>query len=506
MTNESLKSRLKSLKKNKFFDGLVIKRGVEKEFFRVDKKGFISKKSHPKSLGSALKNKYITTDFSEAQVELVTPIFEDVNDLYDFLYSLHVFVANNIDDDEMLWPFSMPPKIKDESEINLGYYHQSGIGLLKHVYRKGLKVRYGSAMQCVSGMHYNFSISKNSFSALINSTDQKNVNDAYLGLIRNFKRVFWFVLSEFGQTNVVDKSFIKNREHNLKELNKNDMYSENATSLRMSEIGYQSKVQKSLDIKYNSLSGFLQKIKHAITVPFEEYKNKGLKDSDGEYHQISDGIIQIENEYYDSIRPKRSASNNLRPYDLLKEFGIEYLEIRGVDISPSDITGMSEHHIRFLDLILIYCLILPSPKITSEEKELIDLNEEILIYEGRNKSSKININGNKISIKAAKKDMLDNLKNIADYMNESDLFHEAIKHVTELPKGELPKISFHKDGVEKSKSNLAELKSSEGRYIDSIKKEVELSLGELEKMHKDSDEEMNEFVKNYNLNLFGEEI
>jgi len=96
MTNESLKSRLKSLKKNKFFDGLVIKRGIEKEFFRVDKNGFISKKSHPKSLGSALKNKYITTDFSEAQVELVTPIFEDVNDLYDFLYSLHVFVANNI--------------------------------------------------------------------------------------------------------------------------------------------------------------------------------------------------------------------------------------------------------------------------------------------------------------------------------------------------------------------------------------------------------------------------
>ena len=161
MTNESLKGRLKSLKKSGFFDGLVIKRGIEKEFFRVDKKGFISKKPHPKSLGSALKNKYITTDFSEAQIELVTPTFEDVNDLYDFLYSLHVFVANNIEDDEMLWPFSMPPKIKDENEINLGYYHQSGIGLLKHVYRKGLKVRYGAAMQCVSGMHYNFSINQN---------------------------------------------------------------------------------------------------------------------------------------------------------------------------------------------------------------------------------------------------------------------------------------------------------------------------------------------------------
>ena len=249
MTNESLINRLNDLKNNGFFDHLVIKRGIEKEFFRVDKKGFISKKSHPKSLGSALKNKYITTDFSEAQVELVTPTFEDVDELYDFLYSLHVFVANNLEDGEMLWPFSMPPKIKDESEINIGYYHQSGDGLLKHVYRKGLKVRYGATMQCVSGMHYNFSINQNSFSALFNSTDQKSINDAYLGLIRNFKRIFWFVLSEFGQTNVVDKSFVKNRSHHLSELNKNDLYLENATTLRMSEVVYQSEVQKRLDIR-----------------------------------------------------------------------------------------------------------------------------------------------------------------------------------------------------------------------------------------------------------------
>ena len=506
MTNELLINRLNDLKNNGFFDDLVIKRGIEKEFFRVDKKGFISKRSHPKSLGSALKNKYITTDFSEAQVELVTPTFEDVDELYDFLYSLHVFVANNIEGDEMLWPFSMPPKIKDESEINIGYYHQSGEGLLKHVYRRGLKVRYGATMQCVSGMHYNFSINQSSFSTLINSTDQKSINEAYLGLMRNFKRIFWFVLSEFGQTNVVDKSFVKNRNHSLNELNKNDLYLENATSLRMSEIGYQSEAQKSLDIKYNSLSGFLQKIKDAITVPFEDYKKKGLLDSNGEYHQISDGIIQIENEYYDSIRPKRSASNNLRPYDLLKDFGIEYLEIRGVDISPSDITGMSKHHIRFLDLILIYCLISPSPKMTSKEKNEIDSNERVSIYEGKSKSSKININGNKVSIKNARKDIFENLKNIADFMNDRDLFHAAINHVTKLPKGELPKVSFHKDGIEQSKSNLSELKSSEGKYIDSIKKEAELSLEELEKMHRTSEEEMNEFVKNYNLSLLGEKI
>jgi glutamate--cysteine ligase len=324
----------------------------------------------------------------------------------------------------------MPPRIEDESEINLGYYHQSGIGLLKHVYRRGLKVRYGATMQCVSGMHYNFSIKRNSFRTLINSSDQKDINDAYLGLIRNFKRVYWYVLAEFGQTNVVDKSFVNNRSHNLEKLNEDDMYLKEATSLRMSEIGYQSKAQKGLDIKYNSLSSFLEKIKSAIKVPYEEFKNKNLLDSNGEYHQISDGVIQIENEYYDSIRPKRSASNDMRPYELLKNFGIEYLEIRGVDISPTDITGMSKHHIRFLDLILIYCLVSPSPKICTEEKKVIDSNDYISIYSGRNNEADVVIDGNKTSIELAKQKILGELKYIADFMGESDLFHQAINHVT----------------------------------------------------------------------------
>tara|TARA_B100001250_G_scaffold332348_1_gene297732 strand:- start:5587 stop:7092 length:1506 start_codon:yes stop_codon:yes gene_type:complete len=501
MANEFLKNRLRELKNNKFFKNLIIKRGIEKEFFRINSKGFISQKPHPKSLGSALKNKYITTDFAEAQIELVTPTFEDVDELYDFLYSLHVFVANNIEGDEMLWPFSMPPKIKDESKINLGYYHESGIGLLKHVYRKGLKVRYGSTMQCVSGMHYNFSLKQDSISTLTGSCNQKDFNETYLGLIRNFKRMYWYVLCEFGQTNVVDKSFVKNRNHNLEELNRDDMYLKHATSLRMSEIGYQSKAQKSLDIKYNSLERFLNKIKSAITDPYEEFKEKGLKDSKGEYHQISDGVIQIENEYYDCIRPKRSSSDDMRPYELLRSFGIEYLEIRGVDISPDDITGMSKHHIRFLDLILIYCLILPSSKITPEEKNVIDSNEYISIYKGRNGRAKICINGSRISINEARRNILEDLKKVADCMNDSESFHDAIKHISTLPKGKLPKSSFHKDGIRKAKENLNILKSSNVKNIDSIKKEAALSLVELEKMEISSKQEMDEFVKNYNLDL-----
>ena len=501
MANGALKNKLAKLKDSGFFKNLTIMRGIEKEFFRINKNGYISKNFHPESLGSALTNRYITTDFAEAQVELVTPTFENINDLNDFLYSLHSYVAKNIDSNELLWPYSMPPEIKHESDINIGVYHQSNVGLLKHVYRKGLKVRYGSTMQCVSGMHYNFSLKPTSLYLLTNSNSQKSFDEAYLGLIRNFKRIFWFVLLEFGQTNVVNKSFVKGRKHILNKLNENDMYLENATSLRMSDIGYQSKAQKNLNIKYNSLSEFLNKIKKAMTVPFPEFEKQGLKDSNNEYQQISNGIIQIENEYYDAIRPKRSSINGLRPYNLLKEYGIEYLEVRGIDLLPDDITGTSVHHMQFLDIILIYCLIDQSPKISDDEKEKIDLNDSKVIYKGRDKDTNIDKNNRVVNINEARNEIIDDLKLVASFFENSESFIESIEYVIGSVKGKIPNNSFHSDGVKKAKENIKILRSNGSLNLDGIKKEAELSLNKLKEIPENTNEEMNEFVKNYNLKL-----
>ena len=501
MADGTLKNKLAKLKDSGFFKNLTIRRGIEKEFFRINNNGYISKNFHPDSLGSALTNKYITTDFAEAQLELVTPIFENINDLNDFLYSLHSYVAKNIDSNELLWPYSMPPEIKHESDINIGVYHQSNVGLLKHVYRKGLKVRYGSTMQCVSGMHYNFSLKPTSLYLLTNSNSQKSFDDAYLGLIRNFKRIFWFVLLEFGQTNVVDKSFVKGRKHILNKLDENDMYIENATSLRMSDIGYQSKAQKSLNIKYNSLSEFLNKIKKAMTVPFPEFEKQGLRDSNNEYQQISNGIIQIENEYYDSIRPKRSQLKNLRPYDLLRKFGIEYVEVRGIDISPYDISGMSLDHIQFLDLILIYCLINPSPKMSNKEKQEIDNNDSKVIYEGRSENTEISIDGISININSAREEIIKDLRLVASYLNNCDSVLASMDSVLKIEKGKIPKENFHNDGLSLAKINTEILRSENPKYIDSIKKEAELSLDKLSKIPKNSKAEMDEYVKNYNAQL-----
>ena len=356
-------------------------------------------------------------------------------------------------------------------------------------------------MQCVSGMHYNFSIRPESLSIFTQSNEQKNIDEAYLGLVRNFKRIFWFILSQFGQTNIVDTSFIKGRKHNLEELNHEDMYLKDATSLRMSEIGYQSKAQRDLDIKYNSLESFLKKIKDAITIPYPEFEARGLKDANENYQQISTGIIQIENEYYDSIRPKRSASNNMRPYELLKNFGIEYLEIRGIDLSPHDITGISKRHMRFLDLVLIYCLIKDSPKISSEEKDLIDKNDQATIYGGRNKNTEVFIDGEKINISDAKEKIFKELKEVASFFNENEEFLDSINYVKNSLKGEVTDKTHHQKGLEQAKINLETLKSDTSTNINSIKKEAELSLNKLNDIPVNSKEEMDEYVGNYNLNI-----
>jgi len=498
MINELSESRLEDLKNDKFFSDLIINRGIEKEFFRVDKNGYISKRPHPISLGSALTNRYITTDFAEAQLELVTPVFTKIDDLHDFLLKLHVFVSQNIDSDEMLWPFSMPPHIQNESDINIGFYHQSNIGLLKHVYRKGLRVRYGATMQCVSGMHYNFSVDKHSLNKLVNAYSQAEYNDIYLGLIRNFKRLFWFVLCEFGQTNVVDKSFVQGRSHKLDELNKKDMFLKDATSLRMSEIGYVSKAQKNLNVKYNSLEEFLANIKDAITIPYSDFKQKGLLDNNGDYHQISDGIIQIENEYYDSIRPKRASEVGLRPFDQLKKFGIEYLEVRGIDIDSNEETGISKYHIQFLDLILIYCLISQSPKITDTEKLNIDKNDMEAVYAGRNPNTFLSFESGEISIKNAKTLVYRDLMLLAKYFNDSEKIIDSINFVKNYNKAMLPSNTFHEDGVMRAHEVTESLRKHNNNKFANIKEEAELSLKRLSDINENSFEEMNKFVKNYN--------
>ena len=256
MPEDSLRLKLNHLKNKGFFEDLVVLRGIEKESLRVDGSGVISIKDHPESLGSKYTNPEITIDFAESQIELVSPIFDSAKNMIAYLEELHAFVLNNLEENESLWPLSMPPRVTDTSSIQIGKWPLTNNGKLKELYRVGLANRHGKIMQCVSGIHYNFSIDSKSLKIL-----NPSPSNAYLGLIRNFKRIFWLVLTEFGASQVIDKSYPSNIE--MSKLNSSDLYLKDATSLRMSNIGYVSSAQAGLNLDYNSLEGFLEKIRRA---------------------------------------------------------------------------------------------------------------------------------------------------------------------------------------------------------------------------------------------------
>jgi len=413
-------SRVAELKDKGFFENIEISRGIEKESLRVKNNAQLSQSNHPKELGSPLTNKFITTDFSEALIELVTPTFNSVDEVYEFLLDLHIFTANAMESDEVLWSNSMPCFIGDESEIRVAEYGSSNIGKLKNIYRKGLRVRYGSIMQCVAGIHYNFSIDDNSLRLFNKDLDKKIKSDIYLGLIRNFKRNFWFLLYFFGASPIFDKSFVSGRNHSIKNTNKSDLYDEYATSLRMSEVGYQSYHQKALDIKYNSLDSFIESLKKGIFEEYEVFKSLGLYDENNERQQISSGILQIENELYDSIRPKRKGASETRPIELLSTQGIEYVEVRGIDLSPNTLTGISKSEMRLLDVFLIHCLITESESVSQSEYDEMNKNYVTAIHSGSDLDQKLSFNGSELSIRNKISDISNELLMIAKELNSVD--------------------------------------------------------------------------------------
>ena len=284
---------LDQLKKSKATQELnFINRGVEKECLRVDTSGKLSQKDHPLALGSALTNPFITTDFSEALMELVTPTFTSANEVIDFLTALHVFVNKNLEE-ELLWPMSMPCTIDSEDDIRIGNYGTSNQGMIKTIYRRGLSNRYGSMMQAIAGIHYNFSFS-DKFLEVLAESNSDNIKDfknkTYLSIARNFRRYGWIYLLLYGASPLASGSFAANRPNDLQLLSTGDLYKPYATSLRMGDLGYISHAQDSLNISFNSLDAYCLDLKNALHTPFEQYKKIG-EFKDAERIQLNDSCL-----------------------------------------------------------------------------------------------------------------------------------------------------------------------------------------------------------------------
>ena len=348
---------------------LGIRRGIEKESLRCDTEGALVRTPHPAELGSALTHPHITTDFSESQVELITGVHAGVQSCIDELRQVQRFTFQSMGD-ELLWVSSMPCKLPADDAIPLGQYGSSNVGQAKTVYRSGLGYRYGRRMQTISGIHYNWSMPGLS-------------SEAYFGLIRNFRRHAFLLLYLFGASPAVCESFVAGRSHSLQALSPGTMGLPYATSLRMGRLGYQSDAQSALAVSYNSLEGYAASLHQALTVPYAPYEAIGVQAPDGHFRQLTTSLLQIENEFYGTIRPKRVIFQGERPLHALRERGVEYVEVRLMDLDPFEPVGINARTLRFLDVFLLHCLSQPSPDDSPQEIAAMSRNQQCVAERGR---------------------------------------------------------------------------------------------------------------------------
>lgn len=366
-----------------------ILRGVERETLRSRFDGSLAQSSHPMGLGSALTHPQITTDFSEALLEFITPPSHRIDDVLGALDQIHRYVHMQLPDDEMLWYHSMPCTVS-EPDIPVARYGSSNIGQMKTVYRLGLGYRYGRVMQTVAGVHYNFSL-PDAFWAYLHAHENstETLTDfrtrRYIDMIRNFRRHYWVLIYLFGASPAVSRSFVQGREHDLDvfEHDQNTLFLPFATSLRMGDLGYQSRSQEDLYICYNRLNTYVQTLISAINTPYPPYERVGTRDRDGNFRQLNTSLLQIENEFYSPIRPKRTARTGETALTALCHRGVEYVEVRCLDLDPYNPLGINREQMLFLDVFLLYCLLQHSPQSNREECEMILTNQKRVVTRGR---------------------------------------------------------------------------------------------------------------------------
>jgi len=416
-----------------------INRGIEKESLRVDPDGGLAMTPHPAALGSALTNPGITTDYCEAQLEFVSPVSTDMDDLTNFLTDAHHFTYQNIGD-EKLWVNSMPCILYSEKSIPIARFGNSNVGQMKEVYRLGLGHRYGRLMQTISGIHYNFSLPKEFWPYYLGKAPEEvskhDISDQYMKLIRNFHRHTWLLFYLFGASPSVCKSFLKGHKHNLDEYAGNSFYAPYATSLRMSDLGYSNDAQSSIKVCYNELENFTDSLLDAMNTPYPEYQSIGVK-VDGKYQQLNTNLLQIENEFYGSIRPKRVAKSGERPSHALIERGVEYVEVRCMDLNPYVPIGIDQETMIFLDMFLLFCLFEDSPEMTTEVTRKYAENNQLAVMRGREPGLMLQRKGNgegeseEISLINWGDEMITRMQPIAEMLN-SIHFTQRYTQVLEL--------------------------------------------------------------------------
>ena len=394
-----------------------LRRGLEKESLRVASSGALAVTPHPPALGAPLTHPHITTDFSEAQLEFITGVHGTAEAALQALADVHGFVYANIGE-ELLWCASMPCRLGAEANIPVARFGTSNAARSKTVYRLGLSYRYGRAMQTISGIHYNFSLPDALWQAVAQGRGEQPTRDfitrAYFDLIRNFRRYSWLLIYLFGASPALCRSFLKRESAcELVALAEDTLHLPHATSLRMGPLGYQSEAQSTLHISYNSLAEYAASIREALTAPYPAYQAIGTK-VDGEYRQLSATLLQIENEFYGTIRPKRRTRSGERPLDALHDRGVEYVEVRCQDLNPFLPLGIDAAACRFMDVFLLMCLLRESPPDSERESQTLAANQLAVVERGRAPSLALaGRDGRTVAMRAWAEDLLDDCQEVA---------------------------------------------------------------------------------------------
>ena len=397
--------------------------GLEKESLRVSPEGGIAQTPHPRVLGSALAHPYITTDYSEALAELITPPLADSSEALDFLRDAQKFVYEHLED-EILWATSMPCILADGESIPIATYGSSHLGTMKTVYRRGLGHRYGRVMQVIAGVHFNYSPPEG-FWSLYQQLEQDRgtlrdfTDDAFMGLIRNLQRFGWLIPYLFGASPAVCKTFLGGRPTNLDEFDVHTYFEPFATSLRMGDIGYTNSQEEGVGIKadYGSLDAYITSLSRAITTPCPLWERIGVK-VNGRYEQLNANILQIENEYYSTVRPKQVPANNEMPTLALRQRGIRYVELRSLDVNAFDPLGISEEQLRFIEAFMLFCLFHESPLIQPRERREIDDNILRTAHQGREPGFALQRGGEEIGLADWATELCDAMEPVCALLDE----------------------------------------------------------------------------------------
>jgi glutamate--cysteine ligase len=439
--------------------------------------GSLALTPHPARLGSALTHPHITTDFSESQLELITGVHPDADGCLQELTEIHQVVIRAIGE-ELLWAASMPCNLPGDEAIPVGRFGTSNVGRAKTVYRMGLSYRYGRRMQTISGIHYNFSL-------------PGVRSEGYFALIRNFRRLSWLPLYLFGASPAACTSFVEGRAHELKELSRGTLYLPYATSLRMGRLGYQSEAQANLIVSYNSLQSYAASLHEALTVPYPPYEKIGIRDGDS-YRQLSTSLLQIENEFYSPIRPKRRIKPGERPLHALRERGVEYVEVRLMDLDPFNPVGINAQTMRFLDILLLHCLLEDSPPDTPQELLAIARNKLRAAQQGRDPVLKLERRGERVALIEWGKEVvaacapiaaeLDAVHGGAAYRDSLQAAFSALKEPETVPSARVLHAMARNHGNSHVRFTLAESLSHRGTLVGiPLKAEVEERFARLAK-------------------------